>query len=211
MRRRISIFWVMALIGITSLSAFDLKEILKGATSGENSSASDIISGIVNTVTSTKVEYADLVGNWKYAQPAVTFNSDNLLQKAGGAAASTRIVNKLSPYYAKAGLNNMTLTFGSDSTFVAKTTRLTMRGTVTSLNNGAFQFNIKALGKIPAGTINAFAEKQGNNISMTFDAQKLIKLVERIASLSGNSTLKTVSNLVNSYEGVNIGLSIKKR
>lgn len=211
MKKRICNICVMALMGITSLSAFDLNELLKSATSGNNSSASDIISGIVNAVTSTSVEYADLVGNWKYSKPAVTFSSDNLLQNAGGVAASTTIVNKLKPYYTKARLNNMTLTFGSDSTFVAKTTRLSVSGTVTSLGNGSFQFNIKALGKIPAGSITAFAQKQGSEISLTFDAQKLVKLVEKIASLSRNSTLQTVSNLVNSYDGVNIGLTVKKQ
>ena len=165
MKKRICNFCVMALMGITSLSAFDLNELLKSATSGNNSSASDIISGIVNAVTSTSVEYADLVGNWKYSKPAVTFSSDNLLQNAGGAAASTTIVNKLKPYYTKARLNNMTLTFGSDSTFVAKTTRLSVSGTVTSLGNGAFQFNIKALGKIPAGSITASCSTIKNAIS----------------------------------------------
>lgn len=201
----------MALFGISAVSAFDLKDILKGASSGEGNHAADIVNGIVNTLTATKIEYKDLKGNWSYNAPAVSFTSDNLMQKAGGVAASGAIVNKLKPYYAKAGITGMTIEFGADSTFVAKTARLTVRGTVQPLDDSMFKFNIKALGKIPAGSINAYAERQGTNVCLTFDAKKLIKLAETIASLSGNATLKTASDLLNSYEGVNIGVSLKKK
>lgn len=211
MKKRISYFCLMALLGISAASAFDLKDILKGASSGEGSQAADIVSGIVNTLTATKIEYKDLTGSWGYNAPAVSFTSDNLMQKAGGVAASGAIVNKLKPYYAKAGITGMTIEFGADSTFVAKTARLTVRGTVQPLDDSTFKFNIKALGKIPAGSINAYAERQGTNVCITFDAKKLIKLAETIASLSGNATLKTASDLLNSYEGINIGVSLKKK
>lgn len=201
----------MALFGISAVSAFDLKDILKGTSSGEGNQAADIVNGIVNTLTATKIEYKDLKGNWSYNAPAVSFTSDNLMQKAGGVAASGAIVNKLKPYYAKAGITGMTIEFGADSTFVAKTARLTVRGSVQPLDDSMFKFNIKALGKIPAGSINAYAERQGTNVCLTFDAKKLIKLAETIASLSGNATLKTASDLLNSYEGVNIGVSLKKK
>lgn len=211
MKKRLYTLIALALLGVVSLSAFDLKDLLKGAGSGENSSATDIVSGIVNAVTSSSLEYKDLTGKWAYNQPAVTFASDNLLQKAGGVAASTAAVNKLKPYYTKAGLTNLTIEFAEDSTFVAKTKRLTVQGTVETLDDGMFKFNIKALGKIPAGSINAYAERQGTNIALTFDAKKLIKLIETIASLSGNSTLKTASDLVSSYDGINIGVNLKKQ
>lgn len=211
MKKRICYLCLMALLGISAVSAFDLKDILKGSSSGEGNQAADIINGIVNTLTATKIEYKDLKGNWSYNAPAVSFTSDNLMQKAGGVAASGAIVNKLKPYYAKAGITGMTIEFGADSTFVAKTARLTVRGSVQPLDDSMFKFNIKALGKIPAGSINAYAERQGTNVCLTFDAKKLIKLAETIASLSGNATLKTASDLLNSYEGVNIGVSLKKK
>lgn len=211
MKKRISYIFFMAMLGILSVSAFDLKDILKGSSSGSGGGAADIVTGIVNTLTSSKVEYKDLVGQWAYQQPAVTFTSDNLLQNAGGIAASTTIVNKLKPYYTKAGMDNLTIEFGTDSTFVAKTARLTVRGTVEPIENDMFKFNIKALGKIPAGSINAYAEKQATGITLTFDAQKLMKLAETVASISGNATLKTASDVINSYDSLNIGVSLKKK
>ena len=50
------------------------------------------------------------------------------------------------------------------------------------------------------------------DISATREGRRTFaQLVEKIASLSRNSTLQTVSNLVNSYDGVNIGLTVKKQ
>lgn len=198
----------MALACVAGASAFDLNELLKN--SKGKSSGADIVNGIVNSITATDVEYKDLPGTWRYADPAVSFKSTNAVKNAGGIAASGAIVNKLKPYYAKAGIENMTIEFGKDSTFIAKTGKITVKGTVEPLEKGMFKFNIKALGKIPSGSINAYAEKQGNNVCLTFDAKKLIKLAETVASLSGNATLKTATDMVNSYDGVNIGVSLKK-
>lgn len=191
----------------STASAFDLKGLLNNA---GNTDASDVVNGLVNAVTSTSVEYKDLPGTWRYNKPAVTFKSDNMLKNAGGAAASATIVNKLKPYYATAGLNNMTVKFAADSTFEIKTGKINVNGTVQSLGKGMFKFNIKALGAIPSGSINAYIERQGKNIAITFDAKKLIKLAETLASLSGNATIKTVTDMINSYEGINIGFDLKK-
>lgn len=203
--------WILAAVATCSLSAsaFDIKDLLKG-NGDSNSSASDIVSGIVGAVTATAVEYKDLPGTWHYDKPAVAFKGSDALKNAGGIAASGAIVNKLKPYYTKAGLDKLTIEFGEDSTFVATSGKITLKGDVQSMGDGQFKFNIKALGKIPSGSINAFAEKQGSNICLTFDAKKLIKLAETIASLSGNATLKKASELLDSYDGINIGMSLKK-
>ncbi len=71
-------------------------------------------------------------------------------------------------------------------------------------------FSFKALGKIPVGNMNAQVEKQINSMTITFDASKLIKLVDAVASITGQSTLKTVSQLLNSYDGLNCGFELKK-
>lgn len=193
----------------------------QGSSSGTNSqsqgSASSLLSGLsglLNGLTSTdKLTVADLVGEWKYSQPAVTFQSDNLLQKAGGAAASGMINSKIAPYYQKVGMNNLEVTFSADSTFVFKLPRITATGTYSVAPEGStgnFVFSFKALGKIPVGNMNAQVEKQINSMTITFDASKLIKLVDAVASITGQSTLKTVSQLLNSYDGLNCGFELKK-
>ena len=48
----------------------------------------DNISKVVNAITGTP-ETIDMTGTWTYSGSAVEFESDNLLMKAGGAAAAT--------------------------------------------------------------------------------------------------------------------------
>ena len=54
----------------------------------------DNISKVVNAITGTP-ETIDMTGTWTYSGSAVEFESDNLLMKAGGAAAATMAENKL--------------------------------------------------------------------------------------------------------------------
>ena len=113
MKKIIFILLAVVAAGMTSLSASpDIKDVLKGlgskssgtAASGEEGSSSSSSSGlgalgslISGIVGSGEVTTADLVGSWKYDQPAVKLQSDNQLQKAGGAAASKVITDKLPP------------------------------------------------------------------------------------------------------------------
>ncbi len=71
-------------------------------------------------------------------------------------------------------------------------------------------FNFKAMGKINVGSLNAAVSKAGNQLSVTFDISKLMSLVNSIASISGNSTLKGVNSLLQSYDGMQAGFRLQK-
>ena len=162
-------------------------------------------------LTSSKVGEDDLVGNWRYNAPAVTFKSDNLLQKAGGSAASGVIVEKIAPYYEKAGITSLTATFNQDRTFELKVKKITLTGTYALAGdeaNGDFVFNFKAVKKLPLGKMNAHVDKVGSKITLTFDASKLIKLVNTVAQVSGRASLQSAAKLLNSYDGLNCGFEL---
>ena len=85
----------------------DITDLLKGAAgalkggSGEGSGSTALsgLKGMVEgLISKSNLSEADLVGSWQYSAPAVAFQSDNLLQKAGGAAAAGVITEKLAPY-----------------------------------------------------------------------------------------------------------------
>lgn len=179
-------------------------------------SAADILSklGTVanNVLGSGKITIADLEGNWTYVEPAVEFKSDNLLKKAGGSVASTTIVDKLRPYYSTVGLDNMTLAVDSAATFKMALKKISFSGEITQgENDGEFVFNFKAIGKISAGSLNAYISKTATGqIKITFDVSKLISLVNTIASVTGNSSMKSVSSILNSYDGLTAGFVLKK-
>ena len=65
----------------------------------------------VNAVTGKST--ADMTGTWSYTGSAIEFESDNLLQKAGGAVAATAAEKKLDEQLAKVGIKagQMSFTF----------------------------------------------------------------------------------------------------
>ena len=82
----------------------------------------------VNAVTGKST--ADMTGTWSYTGSAIEFESDNLLQKAGGAVAATAAEKKLDEQLAKVGIKagQMSFTFNADSTFSAKVGQKSMKG-----------------------------------------------------------------------------------
>lgn len=209
------LFAIGLCVAVTSFSchAFDLKSALKKGASQSSSNSSSLgtlIGGISNLLGVTDVTIADLQGTWDYAKPAVAFQSDNLLQKAGGAAAAAVVEDKLVPYYQKVGITSMKLVIDADSNFEMKLKRITLKGKLEKNADGNFVFNFQALGQVKIGQITSVISKTGNSIDVTFDASKLITLVTKVATLTGNGTLGTVSSLLNSYDGMNAGFQLNK-
>ncbi len=222
MKRLIYVMTLVAAAVAAPSANADIKDILNKVSSSAKSSTSTTsttsstsstlssLSNLVSNFIGGDVSYSDLVGSWKYSAPAVTFKSENLLKKAGGSAVATELESKMAPYYNKAGLNNMTITFASDNTFKMTIKKATLSGTATKNSDGNYTFNFKALGKIKTGSMTAYITKSGSKVSLTFDATKLITLIEKISSVSGNSSLKTLSSLLSSYDGLNIGFKLAK-
>lgn len=214
--KRFSIFCVTALLaaGYANASEWDLKEALKGL-GGDNGSTAETIAGALGNVLSTdKLDVKQLKGDWKYSAPAVTFVSDNLLEKAGGAAASTLITNKLESVYKTIGINNMTISIDDNGAYVMKVKGVTLKGTISPIekegSQANFEFNIQVASR-NVTKMNAYIEKSiTGGLKMTFDVSKLISLLQTISKKTSNSTLKTLSSALSSYDGLCAGFELKK-
>lgn len=199
----------------------DIKDLLRGLgqsagnggeSNGQQSSGLGALQGLVEGIIGkSDLTEADLVGSYKYSAPAVAFKSDDLLKKAGGAAAAGVIEAKLQPYYEKVGLQHLTAQFNDNNTFTFKVGRVTLSGTYakdTASEKGDFIFTFQAAKKIPLGKFQAHVEKVGRKLTITFDASKLITLVNTISKISGQSSLQTVASLLNSYDGLACGFEL---
>lgn len=214
---------------LNAMPAPDLQELLnslkkdkgaEGSDTGDNNSESnplDALLGIGNAlgiIPSKTVDVEYLTGEWKYKNAAVAFKSDNFLAKAGGVAAAAKIESELEPYYKRLGLNKMTLTVEADSTFVMKLSKAKLTGTITTegeRDNSKLMFNFKLFGKVPVGTMQAYVNAESNStMSITFDVSKLLTILEKVAGITGNSTLTTLSKLMNNYEGMTAGFKMTK-
>lgn len=200
--------------GSASASAFDIKGALKGLGSGDKTTVEGIAGALGSVLSTDKIDLKSITGTWNYSAPAVTFKSDNLLKKAGGAAASKMITDKLAPIYKTTGIDKLTLKIEETGNFEMKVRGITLKGVikpVTDENSQAnFTFSFQAAGK-DISTVNAYVQKSvTGTMSLTFDVSKLIDIVENVSKVSGNSTIKTLSSALSSYDGLCAGFELKK-
>ena len=195
-------FGVVAGICLLMTSCGNMNQVLSAMTNG---------TGVVNAITSVigldKVSAQSLIGTWQYDAPGCAFTSKNLLAKAGGEVAAVQIEEKLQPYYKQVGISsaNTFITFNQDGTFSSKIAGTNFSGTYT-FNEADQQIKLKGL----LLSINCYAKRELNGISILFEGKKLLNVLQTMAALSGRSDLQTIGELSKQYEGVRVGFDMKR-
>ena len=189
-----------------------LGAILGGSNAGNGSNSSSnagsIINGILNNVIgSGTFKQADLCHTWKYSKPGCAFTSENLLAKAGGEIAASKVEDKLEGYYKKFGFSssNTYFTFNTDGTFSAKIDGKAWNGTYT-FDEKTHAIQLKGLLLSASG----YATKTTNGISLLFDQKKLLNLIKALSAFKGSSTLSAVGSIANNYDGMQVGFEMTK-
>lgn len=189
-----------------------LGAILGGSNAGNGSNSSSnagsIINGILNNVIgSGTFKQADLCHTWKYSKPGCAFTSENLLAKAGGEIAASKVEDKLEGYYKKFGFSssNTYFTFNTDGTFSAKIDGKAWNGNYT-FDEKTHAIQMKGLLLSASG----YATKTTNGISLLFDQKKLFNLIKALSAFKSSSTLSAVGNIANNYDGMRIGFEMTK-
>lgn len=185
--------------------------VLGGLLGGVTTTGSSIINGILNNVIgSATFSQADLCAHtWKYSKPGCAFTSENLLAKAGGEIAASKVEEDLSKYYSKFGFSksNTYFTFKTDGTFAAKIDGKSWNGTYT-FDEKTHAIQLKGLLLSASG----FATRTANGISLLFEQKKLLTLIKTLSklNLTGSTTMSAVSSIVDNYDGVRIGFEMTK-
>ncbi len=173
-------------------------------------SLKDLLGGVekmVNEVTGKS--NIDLKGSWSYTGSAVEFETENLLMKAGGSIAASATETKMDTQLKKIGIQpgQMTFTFNADSTFNAKVGAKNYNGTY-SYNTSQKKVTLTFLKILEIG---AKVNYSSSSMDMLFDSNKLLKLLAFLGSKSSNTSIKTISSLASSYDGMMLGFSFKKK
>lgn len=164
-----------------------------------------------NTLANNRFQIEDLRGTWKYESPAVSFQSDNVLQHIGGAAGATALENQIEPYYNRLGFNRSSLEVDSLDNFTLKLGVLHLKGKVEKTDDDRLQFNFNAFGRIPLGSMTANATKAGNTLNITFDASRFVTILTKVGSALNLRTLNALTAVLNSYDGLYVGFKMKRQ
>lgn len=169
---------------------------------GSQNTIDGLLGLVIGSVT---VQESELYGTWYYTQPGCAFTSENLLAKAGGAVAAENCKEKLQPVYSTLGISsqNTQFQFTQDHQFKANLKGIPLSGTYTYDPSSA---TIKL--KTMLFSSNVYVTRTTQGLAYTFESKNLLKVLQAVAAVSGNSTLQTVGELSKQYDGVRLGFDM---
>ena len=178
-----------------------------GTTGGAVSALGSVLTGLLGG--SSAVTASDLQGTWTYRKADCVFETQNLLLKAGGEMAATKIESQLESQLSKVGITPgaCSFTFNSDGTYAATIGQYNLTGNYT-LNTKSNTLTMTYLAGI--GRISPKVVKTGATISLLFEGDKLLSMVQKVGKLTSNSTVNSLSSLINSYDGMLVGMQLSK-
>ena len=199
---------MMLTLGI-SANAQSLSDILGAvASSATSTTTNDLVSGITSVFSSSKqADKNSIVGTWEYSEPAIVFQSDNLLTKAGASLAAKKLESQLQTQFNKYGIKSgaLTITFNSDGTFSQTLGTKTMNG----------QWKVKSsklyITYLGVRTIEITTQISGNKLQFVANANKLLALMKTMGSASSNTNIKTITSLMKSVNGMQAGITLVKK
>ena len=181
-----------------------LKDILK------SSAVKDAVTSITG---GKKLTVENLQGTWTYTNPAVQLEGDNALKNVAGSVAAGELEKKLKIYCSKAGIveGMFNYVFNSDSTFTNALKRKNLKGTFfVNPDEKTVELKYALGGKLKVTTLTAHVVISGNELSLLFNADKLLAFLSKVSSLSDNSTMQLVNKLTSEYSGMMLGFELKK-
>lgn len=185
-----------------------LKSVVTGVTGSEDTT--NALTNIVGNLLGTSVvKESSLVGTWKYSQPSIVFESDDVLSNLGGSVASSKVQSKLKTGLEKAGLKKgkVTITFNKDKTFAIKVGSKTQEGTYAVEGN-----NLTLTFKYSGRAITMNVKQSLGQLQIAMKADKMLQLVSLVATKASaySSQMSLVSSLLGSYKGMYLGMEFTK-
>lgn len=191
---------LLALTGlITACNSSTLQTIFSGGT---------IANAFTSVIGLDKVTRQGLVGTWAYNGPGIAFTSKDLLAKAGGEVAATKIEQEILPYYNKVGISssNTYAIFDADGNYSVSVDGKKFSGKYTfdeenaKLTLQGWLFNV-----------NCYAKREYGGISLLFESKVLLSVLRTLTAFSSDETTRKFSEISKNYDGIRIGFDMKKQ
>ncbi len=174
------------------------------------STLQNLAGSLLGNLLGSTLSAESIVGTWQYSGPDCVFESENLLMKAGGEVAAASLEAKITPYLEKVGIRSGQLkyTFNTDGTYVMTIGNRNISGqyTLDTKNKTVTMYYLNGLAQS-----TAHVSLMTGKLSFLYEADKLLTMVKSISALAGNNaTISTLTTLLDAYNGLLIGLEMKK-
>ena len=202
--------WVLgvAVCGILSVSdaayGQSIKDILNSA------AVKDAVTAVTG---GKKLTVENLAGTWTYVNPGIQLEGDNALKNVAASVAASEMEKKLKEYCAKVGIveGAFNYTFNSDSTFTNVLKGKTLKGTYSfNPDEKTMELHYGKIGKSKLTTMTAHVVLSNDELSLLFDADKMLDFLTKLSAVSKNTTLQALNKLASQYDGMMLGFELKK-
>ncbi len=193
----------------SSSSDTSSEEATEEATSSSSSSTgSKLAKGLVTSLLGkNKLNEKNLEGKWKYIEPCLVLESDNVLSKIGGEVAMGKVEKSLKGFLEGIGFKEgkVGLTLESDGSGV-----MDISGKDIKLNWSVSDTNL--ILTLMKKDIPVNASLSAGDLQLAMSMDKLLELLETVLSGVGNisSIGNVVAKMVDKYDGLYMGLRFEK-
>ena len=197
-------------VGMQALHAQSLGSLVNTAknvaSQAVSSAKENVQAALIGTQT---VTVKQLVGTWTYQQPALVFESNNLLNQVGAAAFTEKAEKSTAGYLSKFGVKagSLSITFNDNGHYSATLKGRTISGTYKL--NGATLTLVAPQGVV---TVPVNAKLQNNQLQLAAHADKLLPLLQTLIGSASQVTEQaaTITSVLKQYKGAFLGLKLKK-
>ena len=195
--RKIALLICTLILSAGSIEAQSLKDIFskKGVSR---------IASSVGVSAPLKIE-----GNWSYSGTAIDLKSDNVLKKTAAEIAAVAAEEKMNEHLSSIGIepNLVEFTFLPEGKMNISIRNRTVPGSYTLAED---KKSIK-LSFTQMLTFEADIKNAGDTMSLLFEADKLMQLLNFMASKSSYASLQAINKIASNYDGVKLGFQLEKR
>ena len=217
--KKIAVLAIMATLCMGTVNAQSILSNLLGKLKGSSStetttSTENIVSNVLGSLlgNSVTLSKSTILGTWSYTGASCVLESDNALAEIGGTVATSKIEDKMNTYLGKVGVKEgkCSFTFADNDTCTVKVGSREIKGRYTlDGENKTIQFSFLQ----DRLTSTAHVAYNVTSLSIVFNADKMLSLVQKVAptAASYSATLATLSTLLESYNGMMLGMKLKKK
>ena len=187
----------------------DASSLIDNAISGNTSqTTTDLLGRVLSYLLyGNTISQDNIIGTWTYASPKVIFESENILAKLGSEVASDKIEKTLGDQLSRVGFTQgkTALIFNKDNTCSFTYGNRTYPGTY-KFDASANKLSIT--GALGVGTVKCMAFKNGNELYILFDSNKVLSVLTALSNSPLGNT--TASSVLGNYKGLKLGWSMTK-
>ena len=149
-----------------------------------------------------------IAGTWQYDKPSVQAQGTSFIGKLAKPLAQSKLKSKLGKAFKKLKINKRwdSLTLTEDGRWIMTIAGKGMSGDYSySPTKGSITLKWHMM------SITALVRRDGKNLHLYFDTDRLLTLMRLLSGLSSSDTLKALAFLSENYSDIKVGFQLKPK